>query len=247
MTTEALREQLIHLSKDYAYSSAVVLLSGGQDSVTCLHYALRRHGAGNVHALGFNYGQRHRTELDQAAKVAAKYDIPYKVIDVAGLKQVGRSALTGEGDVSSPHPDMADVPASFVPARNAVFLTLAYTYAQSVGAAYVYGGMCQTDYSGYPDCRNAFVRMLNTTLARGYPSDVIPMFRTPLMFLTKAETFALAEAAGGLEDVIEMSHTCYEGDRTTRHAWGYGCGKCPACQLRAKGWDEYQLHFVGKN
>jgi 7-cyano-7-deazaguanine synthase len=247
MYSQALQDELAELSIDYTFSSAVVLLSGGQDSVTCLHYALKRHGAHRVRAIGFNYGQRHRTELDQAAKVAGKHGVPYTVIDVAGLKQVGRSALTGEGDVSQPHPDMADVPASFVPARNAVFLTLAFAYAQSVGAAYVYGGMCQTDYSGYPDCRDNFVKLLNRALVEGYPSEPFPMFITPLMFLTKAETFALADAAGGLDDVIKLSHTCYEGDRTTRHPWGYGCGTCPACKLRAKGWDEYQLHFVGSN
>lgn len=241
--TENLQDQLDELELDTTFTKGVVLLSGGQDSVTCLHFAMGRHGQTNVHALGFNYGQRHRTELDQASKVANKYGVPYTVVDVAGLKQVGRSALTGAGDVGAPHPDMEGVPASFVPARNALFLTLAFAYAQSVGASYVYGGMCQTDYSGYPDCREAFVRNLNRALISGYPGEPV-IFDTPLMHLTKAETFALARAAGGLDDVLELSHTCYEGDRTTRHDWGYGCGKCPACVLRAKGWAEYLAEYA---
>jgi len=221
----------------------LVVLSGGQDSVTTLHYAMARHTPANTLAIGFNYGQRHRTELDQAFKVAAKYNVPYKVLDLSALRDVGHSALTGPGDVSKPHETLKDVPASFVPARNAMFLTLAHSYAVHVGAAHVYAGMCQTDYSGYPDCRAEFVAQLNTALNTGYLQDVV--FDTPIMHIDKAETFALAEHLGGLSDVLELSHTCYEGDRSTRHQWGYGCGSCPACLLRAKGWEDYVERFVG--
>lgn len=241
MFREPLKDQFVEADLDMSFTPAVVLLSGGQDSTTLLHYAMRRHGRRNVFALGFNYGQRHRTELDQAGRIAAKYDVPYTVLDMHALSQVGTSALTGAGDVSAPHKALDNVPASFVPARNAIFLTMAFSYAQYLKAGYVYGGMCQTDYSGYPDCRESFVRQLNRTLVDGYqPETTNPVIiDTPLMHITKGETFLLAEYVGALDDVVEMSHTCYEGDRTTRHAWGYGCGECPACKLRAAGWAEY--------
>ena len=231
-----------------AERSAVVLLSGGQDSTTLLHVAMAHHGPKNVFALGFNYGQRHVTELDCAATLAGKYDIPYHVIGLKDvLASVGHSALTNTGaeqDTSKPHTAMPDVPASFVPARNALFLTLAYSYAQLVGAEVVYGGMCQTDYSGYPDCREDFVNGLENALHKGYPSDPIVTFRTPLMRIDKRETFQLAHALGGLPDVLELSHTCYNGDHTTRNAWGYGCGQCPSCKLRAKGFAEFEESMV---
>lgn len=238
----------LRVSDEFAKThSAVVLLSGGQDSTTLLHYAMARHN--RVLGLGFNYGQRHVTELDQATKIAGEYDVPFKVIQLENvLKDVGDSALTGQGnqqDVSQAHENMAGVPASFVPARNALFLTLAYSYAQRHGCDTVYGGMCETDYSGYPDCRNEFVVGLNRTLVAGYPPAKLNktiVFMTPLMFLNKAETFELASVLGpqALADVIHKSHTCYEGDRTTKHDWGYGCGKCPACDLRAKGYAKFK-------
>lgn len=241
MTAMELQHQILQSTKT-CDTPGVVLLSGGQDSVTCLHYALRRHSI-NVHALSFDYGQRHSVELRQAAFLANKYGIPHVVLDVGALRDVGQSALTGPGDVGVPHAAMAGVPASFVPARNAIFLTLAYSYAQMIGGQHVYGGMCQTDYSGYPDCREEFVQALSHTLNIGYPGAAFISFVTPMMRLTKCDTFALAEALGvqALHDVVEHSHTCYEGDRSTRHVWGYGCGKCPACQLRAKGWDDFNL------
>ena len=235
-----LREQ-INAAKRELDNKALVLLSGGQDSTTLLHFAMKRHGAENVAALGFCYGQRHETELVAANKVSDKYNVPYTVLDLTTLAGVGRSALTDhESDVSKPHESMDNVPASFVPGRNAMFLTLAYTFAQTIGAHVIYGGMCQTDYSGYPDCREPFIQALNKALDLGYPSEKPPRIMTPLMHLTKAQTFALAAKVGALDDVITLSHTCYEGDRNTLHAWGYGCGKCPACELRAKGWEEYK-------
>lgn len=222
---------------------AVVLFSGGQDSTTVLHYAIARHGEGNVSALGVHYGQKHRVELDCARKIAAGLDLTYHVLDVPTLAQVGESALTTAADMdpSTPHAQMKDVPASFVPARNALFLTVAHAYAANVAdAQIVYGGMCQTDYSGYPDCRSDFVRQMQYALNIGYETDID--FITPLMWLTKAETFRLAWDIGiaAWNDVVQASHTCYNGDRSKwNEPWGYGCGECPACELRAKGYAEF--------
>lgn len=156
------------------------------------------------------------------------------------LSALGDSALindTEHTDVSAPHHANAALPASFVPNRNALFLTTAHAYAQKVGAEVLYTGVCQTDYSGYPDCREEFVNMLAETLNVGYLTNIV--IETPLMYLTKADTFKLAEDFGFLQTVIEDSHTCYNGDRSKMHSWGRGCGECPACKLRAKGYEEF--------
>jgi 7-cyano-7-deazaguanine synthase len=217
-------------------AKAVVLLSGGQDSTTVLGVALDTHK--QVYALGFRYGQKHEVELLQAQKIAKKHSVPFAVVDALALGAMVTSALVDEGsNVSDAHPYMKDVPASFVPARNALFLVLAHAYAQEIGAKYIYGGMCQTDYSGYPDCRETFVRAMETALNVGYESDITVM--TPLMHLSKGETFHLAYDKGMLSDVIDLSHTCYNGVRNKIFAWGRGCGECPACKLRAKGWEDY--------
>lgn len=213
---------------------AVVVLSGGQDSITCLGLALANFI--EVHAIGFSYGQRHRLELEQAAIVCAKHDVPFRIVEMPALGELVTSALVGEGSVSEPHAHKPGLPASFVPNRNAMFLTLSHAYAQELGARTLITGVCQTDYSGYPDCREVFVKMLQHTLNEGYQTDIDIL--TPLMYLNKAQTFALAERYSFLDEVINDSHTCYNGIRDVQ-PWGYGCGKCPACELRAKGYFEF--------
>ncbi len=217
----------------------VVVLSGGQDSVTCLGVALREaeEAGSKVFAIGFRYGQTHEVELKQAAAICNIYNVPFEVHEIPSLAILGDSALTTKGNVNAHHHRNASLPASFVPNRNALFLTIAHAYAQKVEAEYVVTGVCQTDYSGYPDCRAEFIFKLQDALNVGYKTSI--KLVTPLMFLTKSETFALAGSVGFLNAVLEHSHTCYNGDRTIRHSWGYGCGKCPACELRAKGYEEF--------
>lgn len=216
---------------------ALVVLSGGQDSVTCLGYALKMFES--VAAISFRYNQRHAVELDSAVLLCAKYGVPHKMVDMGQLvSDLVTSALTGVGEVGQPHAYKPGLPSSFVPGRNALFLTLAHAHAQEIKADALITGVCQTDYSGYPDCRDGFIRALDHALNVGYESKI--QILTPLMHLTKAQTFGLAEEVGFLKEVLENSHTCYNGDHTTRHEWGYGCGTCPACELRAKGWAEYK-------
>lgn len=215
----------------------LVVLSGGQDSVTCLGVALQE--CGEVEAITFNYGQKHAAELDAANIICRRHIIPQTVIDLRPvLSHMQSSALITHGDTTQKHPILKDLPASFVPARNALFLTVAYGIAMEHGCDVIYAGMCETDYSGYPDCRAAFIRMLNEALDMGYESEI--HIKTPLMWLNKAATFKLAEDVGILGDVLQYSVTCYEGDTEHLNAWGFGCGECPACKLRAKGWSDYQ-------
>ncbi|MEM1044046.1 MAG: 7-cyano-7-deazaguanine synthase QueC [Bacteroidota bacterium] len=226
--------------------TALVLFSGGQDSTTCLFWALhpdagRFGGFGRVEALGFRYGQRHAVELGQAQQIADLAGVPFAVLDLSGL--LSGSALTEhEGDVSAPHALAPDLPASFVPGRNALFLTIAASYGYTRGIRDLVGGMCQTDYSGYPDCRRDFVDSQEQTLALALDAPVA--VHTPLMHRTKAETWKLAADLGTvrgvdvLETVRELSHTDYHGDRSERHAWGYGKLDNPASVLRAKGYAE---------
>ncbi|UPT53321.1 queuosine biosynthesis ATPase [Synechococcus phage Ssp-JY38] len=216
---------------------ALVVMSGGQDSVTCLGVALKE--CHSVTALSFNYGQKHAVELDAARYICSLYGVPHDVIDLSPVLQSMRSsALVTHGDTTAPHPILSGLPASFVPARNALFLTAAYGIAIEKGATHIYTGVCQTDYSGYPDCREAFIKSLNVALDIGYESSI--RIVTPLMHLNKAQTFALAQEVGVLSTVLKHSVTCYNGDIDTRHDWGRGCGTCPACELRAKGWREYK-------
>jgi 7-cyano-7-deazaguanine synthase len=218
---------------------AVVVLSGGQDSMTCLAIALARHS--DVYTVSFDYGQRHAVELEQAALIAQRANVPHRVVDVRSFGELVTSALTATSDVddesvSGRHPNKPKLPASFVPNRNALFLTIAHAIAQEVNAGYLYTGVCQTDYSGYPDCRQAFISMLEDSLNIGYETSITIV--TPMMNVNKAETFAMAERLGVLRDVIEHSHTCYNGDRSP-HEWGAGCGHCPACEIRARGYNEF--------
>ena len=218
--------------------SAVVVLSGGQDSVTCLGLALKNFE--KVYAVGFVYGQKHEVEIRCAHRICQEHGVPFTVFSIPALQFIGNSALirgTEQKDVSAKHAQNANLPASFVPNRNALFLTTAHAYAQKVGADCLITGVCETDFSGYPDCRDEFIRSLEETLNLGYETNI--KIYTPLMWLNKAETFALAKEVDFLTVVLEDSHTCYNGDHNTNFVWGYGCGECPACKLRANGFEAF--------
>ncbi len=228
------------------HKSALVLFSGGQDSTTCLADALSRYD--RVETVGFAYGQRHAVEMDvrETIRSRLKADFPAwaarlgddHVLDVAVLKEVSHSALTEDVAIEMQENGL---PSSFVPGRNLLFLTLAGALAYRRNLDVIVTGVCETDYSGYPDCRDDTMKAMQVALSLGMDRRLI--IETPLMWIDKAETFALAEKLGGkplLELVLEETHTCYEGTRTARHPWGYGCGTCPACELRAKGWEKYR-------
>jgi len=225
--------------------SALLLFSGGQDSAACLAWALDRFE--RVETVGFDYGQRHSVELEARQTVLARLPRlkpqwagrlgPDHLVDIRGFGQIASSALTEERAIEM---DQRGLPTSFVPGRNLVFLTYAAALADRRGIAVLVGGMCETDFSGYPDCRRDTLDALQTALRLGMARDL--SIQTPLMALTKAQTWALADQIGGpalVELILEDSHTCYLGERGERHAWGYGCGTCPACELRAAGWTEY--------
>ena len=226
--------------------SALVLFSGGQDSTACLAWALARFA--RVETIGFDYGQRHRIELDcragvRAALAALKPEWAARLgddhlLNLALLGQISDTALTADRAIEM---QANGLPNTFVPGRNLLFLSFAATLAYRRGASVLVGGMCETDYSGYPDCRDNTLKALQVALSLGLDQPMT--IETPLMFITKAQTWALTESLGGTalnELVIEHTHTCYLGERTQRHAWGYGCGTCPACELRAAGYAEYQ-------
>jgi 7-cyano-7-deazaguanine synthase len=225
--------------------SALVLFSGGQDSATCLAWALERYGC--VETVGFDYGQRHLVEME--ARLAVRDGMqsvlpqwadrlgPDHVVDLTGYGRIADSALTADRAIEL---DARGLPTTFVPGRNLVFLSCAAALADRRGLDVLVGGMCETDFSGYPDCRRDTLDAMARALSLGLDKSVV--IETPLMALTKAETWALAERIGGaalVDLIIEASHTCYRGDRTHRHAWGYGCGDCPACALRATGHDAW--------
>jgi len=227
-------------------NGALVLFSGGQDSTACLAWALDRFAT--VETIGFDYGQRHRSELDQRPVIRE---------GLTGLSDAWRSrlgpdhllALPALGAISetSLTRDMAfemtagGLPNTFVPGRNLLFLTYAAALAWRRGLRVLVGGMCETDFSGYPDCRNDTIQSLALALSLGLDRPLA--IETPLMWLTKAETWRLAHTLGGqplVELIVAETVTCYQGDRTNAHAWGTGCGLCPACELRRKGWEEWQ-------
>jgi len=213
--------------------AALVLFSGGQDSTTCLYWALRQFR--RVETIGFDYGQKHRVELEQAARIAASAGVPFTVYNISGT--LHGSALTEhQQDVAGQHPINPNLPASFVPGRNALFLNLAANHAYNRGTHDLVGGMCQTDFSGYPDCRRVFVDAMQTALSLAMEVDF--RIHTPLMYLTKAETWKLAAELNIVEIVRQQSHTDYNGDRTHFHEWGYGQLDNPASQLRAQGYEE---------
>lgn len=228
-----------------AAGAALVLLSGGQDSATCLAWALNHFA--RVETVGFDYGQRHDVEMAARLRVRAGMATalpgladrlgPDHVVDLSGYGAVADSALTTDRAIEM---DARGLPTTFVPGRNLVFLSVAAALADRRGITTLVGGMCETDYSGYPDCRRATIDAMQSALALGLDRPLV--IETPLMALTKAETWALADRIGGealVRLVVEESHTCYRGDRTP-HAWGAGCGTCPACELRAAGWREWR-------
>ncbi|EOX1585705.1 7-cyano-7-deazaguanine synthase QueC [Vibrio cholerae] len=209
---------------------AVVVFSGGQDSTTCLVQALKEFD--EVHAITFDYGQRHKLEIEVAQQLAKQLGVTaHKVMDVSLLNELAISSLTRD-DIPVSHELQANgLPNSFVPGRNILFLTLAGIYAYQIGATTVITGVCETDFSGYPDCRDEFVQPMNQALAKGM--DLPLMIRTPLMWLNKAETWALADQLGALDLVRHQTLTCYNG------LIGDGCGECPACGLRQAGLKAY--------
>lgn len=235
------------------HTSALVLFSGGQDSTTCLAYALSRYA--RVETLGFDYGQRHHVELQ--ARHNVRNDLAQQfpqwtaqlgqdhVLDLAVLGEMSETALTSEGLIKM---QANGLPNTFVPGRNLLFLTFAAALAYRRGLQVLVTGVCETDYSGYPDCRDDTLKAMQVALSLGM--DQRFLIETPLMWLDKAQTWAMAHQLGAQSGVvnggqlfvdllIEHSHTCYLGERSQRHAWGYGCGACPACALRAKGYQAY--------
>ena len=214
-------------------ATALVLFSGGQDSTTCLFWA-KQHFT-NVEALGFRYGQKHDVELQQAALIAKEAGVPFHIIDITGMLQ-GSALTEHQKDVSAQHERNPNLPAAFVPGRNAVFLSIAASYAFTRDITDMVGGMCQEDFSGYPDCRRVFIDSMQTTMSLALDKDI--RIHTPLMYRTKAEAWKLANDLGVLDIVRDMSHTDYNGDRTTYNEWGYGKLDNPASILRAKGYEE---------
>lgn len=225
--------------------TAIVLFSGGQDSTACLAWALGRYA--RVETIGFDYGQRHRIELDCRPRVIAALRQAFPqwsarlgddhLLDLALLGQISDTALTESRAIEM---QANGLPNTFVPGRNLLFLTFAATLAYRRGASVLVGGMCETDYSGYPDCRDNTLKALQVALSLGM--DTPMTVETPLMWLTKAQTWALTHQLGGdllNELVAEHTHTCYLGERAQRFPWGYGCGQCPACELRRAGYEAY--------
>jgi len=213
---------------------AVIIFSGGQDSTTCLYWANNHFD--DIEAITFNYGQKHSIELECSKKICEKNNIKQTIIDISFLNTIIESALTSNGNVNKLN--SKGLPDSFVPNRNQLFITLAHSYAQKINAVALITGTCETDFSGYPDCRRIFIDSIEDTSNLGSQSDI--KILTPLMYLNKAETFELADKLGCLNEVINESHTCYNGDREHLHEWGYGCDNCPACELRKKGYNEFK-------
>jgi 7-cyano-7-deazaguanine synthase len=227
------------------HTSALVLFSGGQDSATCLAWALHRYQ--HVETIGFNYGQRHAVELAcrktfidglRAAYPAWEARLGEDhLLDMSLLGEISDTALTQAKAIEFGE---SGLPSTFVPGRNLLFLTFAAAVAYRRGLSVLVGGMCETDYSGYPDCRDDTLKALQVTLSLGLDTRMV--VETPLMWIDKAATWRLAEALGGgglVDLMLEDTHTCYLGDRSRRHAWGYGCGTCPACELRRAGFEGY--------
>jgi 7-cyano-7-deazaguanine synthase len=223
-----------------ARDAALVLFSGGQDSSTCLAWALARYP--HVETVGFRYGQRHAVELDCRPAIRHALASPGLGLDhivdlTETITDLGQTAMTGAIEIAT---EQNGLPNTFVPGRNLLFLTCAAAIAYRRGLRRIVAGMCETDYSGYPDCRDDTIKATQLALNLGMERRFV--LETPLMWLDKAATWALAFSLGGpsLVSIIrELTHTCYLGDRTHHHAWGFGCGTCPACRLRARGWDQW--------
>jgi 7-cyano-7-deazaguanine synthase len=213
---------------------AVVVFSGGQDSTTCLLWALTQFK--EVFTVTFDYGQRHIEEIKCAEEIAEKLQVPFKILDMKLINQLSANALT-RSDIAVTEGIDGELPSTFVPGRNHLFLSFAAVYAQSIGARHIITGVCETDFSGYPDCRDVFVKALNVSI--NLAMDTSLEFHTPLMWLNKAETWKLADELQGLDFVRTNTLTCYEGVR------GDGCGECPSCVLRQKGLTTYLAEKQG--
>lgn len=224
---------------------ALVLFSGGQDSATCLGWAME-HFEG-VETVGFDYDQRHGVEMTCRERFLEKAPALMHawsgrlgadhVIDVTGLGALSDTALTREVSIRM---DRSGLPSTFVPGRNLLFLTYAAALAYRRGIRHLVLGVCETDFSGYPDCRDDAIKAMQVALNLGMASQFV--LHTPLMWVDKGETWGMAYQCGGagfVDFIVEETHTCYLGDREHRHVWGYGCGECPACRLRAEGWQDY--------
>jgi 7-cyano-7-deazaguanine synthase len=236
------------------HTSALVLFSGGQDSTTCLAHALSRYE--RVETLAFDYGQRHKVELTARLNVlvAIKTRFPQwapkmgedHLLDASILGQISETSLTRDTAIAM---ESSGLPNTFVPGRNLLFLTLAAALAYRRGLQVIVTGVCETDFSGYPDCRDDTMKAMQVALSLGMDRKLL--IETPLMWIDKAQTWQMAHDLGQKADpaqggqalvdlIVEHTHTCYLGDRTQRHDWGYGCGQCPACQLRAAGFARFQ-------
>jgi len=225
---------------------ALVLFSGGQDSTTCLAWALARYE--HVETIGFDYGQRHRVEMDCRHRVLQRLRAEFPawgdrrlghdhVLDLALLGQISDTALTQDKAIEM---QASGLPSSFVPGRNLIFFTFAAAVAYRRGLDVLVGGMCETDFSGYPDCRDNTMKAMQLALSLGLDAPMV--IQTPLMWIDKAATWQMAQDLGGdalVQLIVEDTHTCYLGDRSTLHAWGHGCGTCPACELRRRGHDAF--------
>ena len=235
--------------------AALVLFSGGQDSTTCLAWALDHYT--RVETIGFAYGQRHAVEMtcrapirDAIRTLSARWDARLgddHVVDASVINTVGATALTSDAAIEF---DDQGLPTTFVPGRNLLFLILAAAVATRRRLTVLVGGMCETDFSGYPDCRDAAIKAMQVALNLGMKvgTDARFSIETPLMRRDKAGTWRLAEELGGsafVDLIRNQTHTCYQGDHVTRHSWGLGCGSCPACGLRAKGYDAYRAASPG--
>ena len=227
-------------------TAALVLFSGGQDSTVCLAWALARYA--HVETVGFAYGQRHAVELAQRPIIRNEMARAFPhwgaklgddhLLELSTLGAISETALTRDAEFQMTG---AGLPNTFVPGRNLLFFTYAAALAYRRGLRTLVGGMCETDYSGYPDCRNDTLQALAKAISLGM--DAPFAIETPLMWIDKAGTWEMADKLGGarlVELIVEHTHTCYTPDRTTGHAWGYGCGACPACGLRAKGWERWR-------
>jgi 7-cyano-7-deazaguanine synthase len=228
------------------HKTALVLFSGGQDSTTCLAHALKSYE--RVETIAFDYRQRHHVELEARVQVLAEIrrQFPHwasklgqdHMLDLAVLGAVSETSLTRETAFKM---ESSGLPNTFVPGRNLLFLTLAAAVAYRRDLQVIVTGVCETDFSGYPDCRDDTMKAMQLALSLGM--DKRYLIETPLMWIDKADTWRMAEALGGtalVDLIVEHTHTCYLGDRAHRHDWGYGCGTCPACELRARGWERYR-------
>lgn len=218
-------------------SKALVVFSGGQDSTTCLGWA--KNNFDYVETITFDYGQKHKVEIEQAAQIAKLLNVNNTLLNINAFTQLNDSALINSNlDISSSHENHKNLPSSFVPNRNAIFFTLAHAFAQKQNIDNIIIGINQTDISGYPDCREDFILSLSKTLNLGSESNI--QFHYPLINLTKAETFEMSKKENVLDLVLEYSHTCYNGNHTLKFDWGYGCGECPSCLIRKEGWDIFK-------